>query len=121
MGGQSKLLPPSVLSFLNNITSNRTRFNGGLAVLISVSVVAAFANYRRKQKEAALIHHIGRVARAEIDNDKDKVAKRRVAVNSVFFKRLYSILKICVPGWRTKETLYIAVLTFLLVCKSSDL
>jgi len=118
MGGQSKLLPPTVVAFLHNLTSNRTKFNGILALLISGSAVLATVNYRRKQKEASLIHHIGRVARAEAENDKDKVNRRRVAVNSVFFKRLYSILKICIPGWYSKETLYITILTVLLVSRT---
>jgi len=115
MGGQSKLLPPTVMTLLKSITSNKLKFNGALAVLISGSVVAAFVNYRKKKQEAAMIHSVrGRVQPANARDTK----KARVAVNTVFFRRLANILRICIPRFYCKETLYVSILTFLLISRT---
>eukprot|EP01117_Protostelium_nocturnum_P003830 TRINITY_DN15096_c0_g1_i1.p1 TRINITY_DN15096_c0_g1~~TRINITY_DN15096_c0_g1_i1.p1 ORF type:complete len:720 (-),score=275.12 TRINITY_DN15096_c0_g1_i1:65-2224(-) len=119
MGGQSKLLPPTLMEFLNSVSSstNQHKFNGFLAVLIGASAVAAIANYRKKKQEASVLHSVTKKAASETGSE---VAKRgpRVAVNAVFFKRLLNILKICVPKFYSKETVYITILTILLVART---
>jgi len=115
MGGQSKLLPPTVQAFLKNLTQNKTRFNGTLGVVISAAAVAAFVNFKRKQNEAAFVLNLGKKVEQE---GKDSNRRARVAVNSVFFKRLGNILRICIPQLYSKETLYISILTVLLVSRT---
>jgi hypothetical protein len=52
---------------------------------------------------------------------KEKIAapgKHRVAVDAVFFARLWKILKICIPSIYTREMAYLVILTILLFART---
>jgi hypothetical protein len=72
----------------------------------------------RNKKKQALGDKLGKedMVVLEDESSKDK-KKNRVAVDATFFRRLLTILKICIPTWKSKEFFNLVILSVLLVCK----
>jgi len=123
MGKKAKnTLPPFVDNFLKSIGVNNTKnkhlVNAVLAVLISAGGLGAFVHYRNKKKQA-LGDKLGKedMVVLEDESSKDK-KKNRVAVDATFFRRLLTILKICIPTWKSKEFFNLVILSVLLVSRT---
>ncbi|KIW14192.1 hypothetical protein PV08_06973 [Exophiala spinifera] len=117
MAVQSKLLPPgrTVKQLISNLTSlylkNRTKVSRTVYITLVVALIHRIHNAISEQKAAAARRQDDlRVARTrqsdeaaqESEPEKNKKTKR-VEINREFLRNLFRLLKIVIPGWRSKE------------------
>src|ERR1700761_326595 len=119
MAVQSKLLPPSrsIKQLLSELTSlylkNRTNISRTVYITLVVALIHRIHNAISEQKAAArrqaeIQRERARQAQpSEHDGDEkrqDEPKKpKRVEINREFFRSLLRLLKIVIPGWRSKE------------------
>ncbi|KAI9724228.1 MAG: hypothetical protein M1828_003973 [Chrysothrix sp. TS-e1954] len=111
MAAQSKLLPPRRISepairrLINELTrlyvKHRTRLSRFVYITLFLALLNRIRNAISEQKAAARrqaeLHAQGSTVAASVN------AKKRVELNREFFKNLFRLLKIIIPGWRSKE------------------
>ncbi|EXJ70825.1 ATP-binding cassette, subfamily D (ALD), member 2 [Cladophialophora psammophila CBS 110553] len=121
MAVQSKLLPPgrSVKQIISQLTSlylkHRTNISRTVYITLVVALIHRIHNAISEQKAAARRQAEIQRERArhsqqtpedpEAKNPKqqEEHRKKRVEINREFFRNLLRLLKIVIPGWRSKE------------------
>jgi ATP-binding cassette subfamily D (ALD) long-chain fatty acid import protein len=109
MAVQSKLLPPerSVKQILSSFTSlylrNRTRISRGVYLALFAALAKRIHNAISEQKAASQQVELRRRPGTSSLGDEGQPRKKRVEINREFFKHLLRLLKIVIPGWRSKE------------------
>lgn len=109
MAVQSKLLPPerSVKQILSGLTSlylrNRTRISRGVYLALFAALAKRIHNAISEQKIASQQVELRRRPGTSSLGDDEQPRKKRVEINREFFKSLLRLLKIVIPGWRSKE------------------
>jgi ATP-binding cassette subfamily D (ALD) long-chain fatty acid import protein len=109
MAVQSKLLPPerSVKQILSSLTSlylrNRTRISRGVYLALFAALAKRIHNAISEQKAASQQVELRRRPGTSSLGDEEQPRKKRVEINREFFKHLLRLLKIVIPGWRSKE------------------
>lgn len=109
MAVQSKLLPPdrSVKQILSSLTSlylrNRTRISRGVYLALFAALAKRIHNAISEQKAASQQVELRRRPGTSSLGDDEQPRKKRVEINREFFKSLLRLLKIVIPGWRSKE------------------
>ncbi|KAM0110163.1 ATP-binding cassette long-chain fatty acid transporter pxa2 [Aspergillus fumigatus] len=110
MAAQSKLLPPerSIRQILSSLSSlylrHRKQISRTVYLALFVALVKRVHNAISEQKAAS---------RSQVDlrkrpgtsslGDGDEPPRKRVEVNREFFRNLLRLLKIVIPGWKSKE------------------
>lgn len=112
MATQSKLLvaAPSE-KFLKQLFStltdlyltHRTKISRTVYVTLSLALVNRVRNAISEQKAAALHHERIHQRPSTASTDAEPPRKKRVEINREFFRNLWRLLKIVIPGWRSKE------------------
>lgn len=108
MAVQSKLLPPerSVKQILSSLTSlylrNRTRISRSVYLAFFFALAKRIHNAISEQKAASQQVELRRRPGTSSLGD-EQPRKKRVEINREFFKSLLRLLKIVIPGWRSKE------------------
>lgn len=110
MAAQSKLHLPTVVSegsirrAVNDLTSlylkNRSRISRAVYLTLLIALIHRVRNAVSEQK-AASVRARNRPSTGLSSGD--ATAKKKVEINREFFKNLMRLLKICIPGWRSKE------------------
>ncbi|KIW25956.1 uncharacterized protein PV07_09090 [Cladophialophora immunda] len=121
MAVQSKLLPPgrSVKQIISQLTSlylkNRTNISRTIYITLVVALIHRIHNAISEQKAAARrqaeiqrerARHSQQAtedADAKDEKQQEEHRKKRVEINREFFRNLLRLLKIVIPGWRSKE------------------
>ncbi|KIV83079.1 hypothetical protein PV11_05138 [Exophiala sideris] len=113
MAVQSKLLPPgrSVKQLISELTSlylkHRTNISRTVYITFVIALVHRIHNAVSEQKAAARRHAEIRAQQVATIGDTDAAErehkKKRVEINREFFRNLLRLLKIVIPGWRSKE------------------
>lgn len=109
MAVQSKLLPPerSVKQILSSLTSlylrNRTRISRGVYLALFAALAKRIHNAISEQKAASQQVELRRRPGTSSLGEEEQPRKKRVEINREFFKSLLRLLKIVIPGWRSKE------------------
>ncbi|KAJ5937983.1 hypothetical protein N7454_004325 [Penicillium verhagenii] len=109
MAIQSKLLPPdrSIKQILSSLTSlylrNRTRISRGVYLALFAALAKRIHNAISEQKAASQQVELRRRPGTSSLGDDEQPRKKRVEINREFFKSLLRLLKIVIPGWRSKE------------------
>jgi len=108
MAVQSKLLPStpitesSIKRIVGELTTlylqNRTRISRAIYLTFAVALINRIRNAIHEQKAAAT-----RQAEARRQGTTGESKKRKVELNREFFKNLLRLLRIVMPGWRSKE------------------
>lgn len=112
--GQRERTIRSILSQLTTLyLANRTRISRAIYLTLFVALINRVRNAISEQKAASRREAAQRKDRsgkttAPGDNDQSaedlaKKKKKKVELNREFFRALLRLLKIVVPGWRTKE------------------
>ena len=111
MATQSKLLHPppisesSIKRIVNDLislyVSNRTRISRTIYITLLIAVISRIRGAISEQKAAAASQADARKP-SGVDAAQHS-RKRRVEINREFFKSLLRLLKIVIPGWRSKE------------------
>ncbi|PLB43567.1 peroxisomal long-chain acyl-CoA transporter, ABC superfamily [Aspergillus steynii IBT 23096] len=110
MAAQSKLLPPerSIRQTLSSLTSLYLRHRVGIT---RAAYVAFFASLAKRihnaisEQKAASRHQVELRKRPGTNSldDAEERPRKKVGVNREFFRNLLRLLKIVIPGWRSKE------------------
>jgi ATP-binding cassette, subfamily D (ALD), peroxisomal long-chain fatty acid import protein len=127
MAAQSKLLPPSrsLKTILSDLTSlylkHRPHISRGVYITLFIALVHRVHNAISEQKAAirrqAEIRETSGLKRAENEVDAGQ-RKKRVEINLEFFKNLLRLLKIVIPGVKSKEARLLLSHTVFLVLRT---
>ena len=108
MAAQSRLLPPgrTVKQIISELTTlylkHRTRISRGVYLTLVIALIHRIHNAISEQKAAARRQAELRSHPATGSVDEGQ-KKKRVEINREFFKNLFRLLKIVIPGLRSKE------------------
>ncbi|CAI6255164.1 unnamed protein product [Periconia digitata] len=102
---RDRLSTASITAIVNNFTKiyleHRTRISRAVYLTLFVALINRIRNAIAEQKAAS--------ARAASRNTSttsgagEATGRKKVELNREFFKNLLRLLKICIPGWRSKE------------------
>ncbi|KAK5445338.1 ATP-binding cassette long-chain fatty acid transporter pxa2 [Exophiala xenobiotica] len=128
MAVQSKLLPPgrTVKHLISELTSLYLKHRTKISRTVYITLVAALAhrihNAISEQKAAsrrqAEIRARQSATIGDAEDGSQEHKKKRVEINREFFRNLYRLLKIVIPGWRSKELRLIVSHSVFLVLRS---
>ncbi|KAF3047966.1 hypothetical protein E8E12_002625 [Didymella heteroderae] len=96
----------SVKSLVNEFTKlylqNRTRISRAVYLTLFVALINRVRNAIAEQKAASIRREAHRKSGTG-PSEGEATARKKVELNREFFKNLLRLLKICMPGWRSKE------------------
>ncbi|KAG7132641.1 ATP-binding cassette sub-family D member 1 like protein [Verticillium longisporum] len=132
MAAQSKLsvlTPPSdrtIRSVVANLTSlylsNRSRISRAVWITLFVALANRIRHAISEQKAASQRESSQRAARSGVTTSTgetdDPAKKKKVELNREFFRSLLRLLKIVIPGWKSKETRLLISHSFFLVIRT---
>ena len=132
MAVQSKLVLPltlserSLKSLISNLTilylRHRTSISRTVYVTLALALVNRVRNAISEQKAASISGAQLRaqrsgITREGVDAEKQR-ARKRVEINSEFFRNLWRLLKIVIPGWKSKELRLVISHSFFLIIRT---
>lgn len=130
MAGQSKVSMPNldgkvkkvVLELTQLYLSNRTRISRAVWITLFVALVNRVRNAISEQKAASRNSESQRATvavnePAAVDGSVPP-KKKKVALDREFFRSLLRLIKIVIPGWRSKETRLLISHSFFLVLRT---
>ncbi|KAJ4320784.1 ATP-binding cassette long-chain fatty acid transporter pxa2 [Neodidymelliopsis sp. IMI 364377] len=101
-----RLSSASIKSLVNDFTSlylaNRTRISRAVYLTLFVTLINRVRNAIAEQK-AASIRRAAQRKTGTGPSEGEATGRKKVELNREFFKNLLRLLKICIPGWRSKE------------------
>jgi ATP-binding cassette subfamily D (ALD) long-chain fatty acid import protein len=113
MAAQSKLPRQPLLSAssiskaVNDLTAlylqNRTRVSRALYLTLFIALIHRIRNAISEQKAASLRQAEVRKQPGTGAGAGEATGRKKVELNREFFKNLLRLLKICIPGWKSKE------------------
>jgi ATP-binding cassette subfamily D (ALD) long-chain fatty acid import protein len=111
MAAQSKLrlLPPDrtlksiVSSLTNHYLAHRTAISRTVYLTLFFALLNRIRSAISEQKASALRQAAARQRGSTSLSSSHGGKKPKVELNREFFKNLFRLLKICIPGWRSKE------------------
>lgn len=125
--GQRERTIRSIISHLTQLyLSNRTRISRAVYLTLFVALINRVRNAIAEQKAASARDAAkraersgttGRVDAADVEGDGTK-KKRKVELDREFFRSLLRLMRIVVPGWRSKETRLLISHSFFLVVRT---
>ncbi|KAJ9138630.1 ATP-binding cassette protein [Pleurostoma richardsiae] len=132
MAAQSKLLLPrdrTVKAIITDLTAlylrHRTRISRAVYITLFVALINRVRNAIAEQKAASIRDAAKRAERAATvtSSSGDDAAggsnkRKKVELNREFFRSLLRLLRIVVPGWRSKETRLLISHSFFLVVRT---
>ena len=129
MAVQSKIILPSqatensIKQIISRLTSlyltHRTKISRTVYVTLALTLVNRLRNAVAEQKAASIRITQARLQRAGTAPAEASVAARkRVELNSEFFRNLWRLLKIVIPGWKSKELRLVISHSFFLIIRT---
>ncbi|KAK4455684.1 ABC transporter transmembrane region 2-domain-containing protein [Podospora aff. communis PSN243] len=131
---QSKLVMPAVLrertirGIISQLTTlylqNRSRISRAVYITLFVALINRVRNAIAEQKAASVreaakrAERGGTISNSSEDADLPGKKKKKVELNREFFRSLLRLLRIVVPGWRSKETRLLISHSFFLVIRT---
>lgn len=129
MAAQSKLkhffpfpIPPertlkSVISQLTTLyLRHRTKISRAVYLTLFIALINRIRNAISEQKAASLRAQERKKKKGTVSADGE--VRKKVELNREFFKSLFRLLKIVVPGWRSKELRLLISHSFFLVVRT---
>jgi ATP-binding cassette subfamily D (ALD) long-chain fatty acid import protein len=101
--------------------ANRTRISRAVWITLFVALANRIRHAISEQKAASAREAAQRAARRGTTSagaGTDEAPKKKVALNREFFRALLRLLKIVIPGWRSKETRLLISHSFFLVLRT---
>ncbi|KAJ4339423.1 ATP-binding cassette long-chain fatty acid transporter pxa2 [Ascochyta clinopodiicola] len=103
---KQRLSNASIKSLINDFTSiylqNRTRISRAVYLTLFVALINRVRNAIAEQKAASIRREVQRKTGTG-PSEGEATGRKKVELNREFFKNLLRLLKICIPGWRSKE------------------
>ncbi|KAH7357238.1 ATP-binding cassette sub-family D protein-like protein member 1 [Rhexocercosporidium sp. MPI-PUGE-AT-0058] len=109
MAAQSKLLPPdrTIKSIISKFTDLYLKHRTKISRTVYLTLFFALLNRIRSaisEQKAAAIRQAEKRQRGSTSLGRGEATKRqKVELNREFFKNLFRLLRICIPGWKSKE------------------
>lgn len=101
---RQRLSTANVKSIVNDLTAlylqNRTRISRAVYLTLFVALINRVRNAISEQKKAAAQR---REAKRTSPGEGEATGRKKVELNREFFKSLLKLLRICIPGWKSKE------------------
>lgn len=126
--GQRERTIRSIISHLTDLyLSNRTRISRAVYLTLFVALINRMRNAIAEQKAASARDAAKRAERSGTTGRVDDAAgaggdgakkKRKVELDREFFRSLLRLMRIVVPGWRSKETRLLISHSFFLVVRT---
>ncbi|KAF3008834.1 hypothetical protein E8E13_010794 [Curvularia kusanoi] len=111
----------SIKSLVNEFTSlylqHRTRISRAVYLTLFVALINRVRNAIAEQKAASIRREAQRQTGTGPSGG-EATGRKKVELNREFFKNLLRLLKICIPGWRSKEFRLIISHTVFLVLRT---
>lgn len=82
---------------------NRTRISRAVYLTLFVALINRIRNAIAEQKAASLRREATRKSSTAPATEGEKTGRKKVELNREFFKNLLRLLRICIPGWKSKE------------------
>ena len=129
MAAQSKLHPSlspltesSIKRIVNDLTSlyvrHRSRISRAIYITLFVALLHRIRNAVSEQKAAAARQAEARRQSSRAPGVDGAAKKKKVELNREFFKNLLRLLRIIMPGWRSKELRLLIGHSFFLVLRT---
>lgn len=129
MAAHSKITLPSqvseksikqVISQLTNLyLDHRTSISRTVYVTLALTLINRLRNAILEQKAASIRITQSRLQRSGTSAaEASATARKRVELNSEFFRNLWRLLKIVIPGWKSKELRLVVSHTFFLIIRT---
>ena len=111
MAAQStlRILPPerTIKGIISELTTlylkHRTKISRTVYLTLFFALLNRIRSAVAEQKAAADRQAVARQRGATILGHGEARKRQKVEINREFFKNLFQLLRICVPGWRSKE------------------
>lgn len=107
MAAQSKLLRPeqSLKKLIADLTTAylKNRKNISRAVYLSLSVALAHRVYNAINEQKAASQRQAELRSQPSVGSSEQPQRKRVEINREFFRNLWKLLRISIPGWKSKE------------------
>ncbi|KAE8448802.1 hypothetical protein EG329_008804 [Mollisiaceae sp. DMI_Dod_QoI] len=109
MAVHSKLLPPdrTIKGIVSELTALYLKHRTNISRTVYITLFLALLNRIRsaisEQKAAAIRQAAARQRGSTTLSHGDATKKPKVELNREFFKNLFRLLRICIPGWKSKE------------------
>ncbi|KAF2732053.1 ATP-binding cassette protein [Polyplosphaeria fusca] len=107
LASPKRLSGTSLKAIVNDLTDrylqNRTRISRAVYLTLFVALINRIRNAIAEQKAASLRQAEARRRSVTGTGEGEATSRKRVELNREFFKNLLRLLKICIPGWRSKE------------------
>ena len=107
MAAQSKLLRPeqSLKKLITDLSraylKNRTKISRAVYLTLFVALTHRIYNAINEQKAAA--QRQATLRARPLTSEQEPTQRKRVEINREFFRNFWRLLKIVVPGWKSKE------------------
>ncbi|MCJ1243958.1 hypothetical protein MMC30_001155 [Trapelia coarctata] len=128
MAVQSKLILPtqasekSIKQLISALTDlylkHRTNISRTVYLTLFVALINRIRNAISEQKAASIHQAQARQRPGTSSSDGEATIRKRVEINREFFKSLLRLLKIVIPGWRSKELRLLISHSFFLVIRT---
>ena len=128
MAVQSKLILPmqpsekSIKQLISALTDlylkHRTKISRTVYLTLFVALISRIRNAISEQKAASIHQAQVRQRPGTKTTDGEATVKKRVELNREFFRNLLRLLRIVIPGWRSKELRLLISHSFFLVVRT---
>ncbi|KAF2096389.1 putative ABC fatty acid transporter [Rhizodiscina lignyota] len=107
MAAQSKLAERSITRIVNQLTTqylkHRTRITRAVYLTLFVALLHRIHSAIAEQRAAAARQAEQRKRPVTSSGAGEATQRKKIEINREFFKNLLRLLKICIPGWKSKE------------------
>jgi ATP-binding cassette subfamily D (ALD) long-chain fatty acid import protein len=128
MAAQSKLILPtqvsekSIKQLISTLTDlylkHRTNISRTVYLTLFIALINRIRNAISEQKAASIHQAQVRLRPGTVTSDGEATIRKRVEINREFFKNLLRLLKIVIPGWKSKELKLLISHSFFLVIRT---
>src|SRR6186713_965509 len=104
------LSKPQISSLIDLYLKNRKKISRAVYLTLFVALINRIHNAVSEQKAAA--RHQARLRAGTTTSEGEATSRKRVELNKEFFRNLWKLLKIVIPGWQSKELRLVISHTF---------
>lgn len=98
--------------------THRTKISRSVYLTLFLALANRVRNAISEQKAASLHQSQVRLRPGTAPSDGESTTRKRVELNAEFFRAIWKLLKIVIPGWKSKELRLIISHTFFLVIRT---
>jgi ATP-binding cassette, subfamily D (ALD), peroxisomal long-chain fatty acid import protein len=124
MAAQSKLLPPdrTIKSIVKQFTTlylrHRTNISRTVYLTLFVALINRIRNAINEQKAASIRQAEARQRGGTVSTDGELTKRKKVELDREFFRNLFRLLRIVIPGWKSPEMRLLISHSFFLVVRT---